>query len=237
MYAAQLGLGGTGAAPKEGPTAAASASSSRSSAAEASERRDHAAAVAVEAGMIREAQDAEYEASLAADRAKEAALLRAREEQAAAAEAERRAKEAARAEAAAEAATAERRLAEERRRLTELQARLQAAAQPEPEASRAEVCCELAVDVAPLGKRLVRRFLGAAPASAVYDFVRAALAEEALGALGQPEGADSQAAKLTRPGTFKLVQNFAPAPLPDDATTLAAFGTGRRDKFIVRAEA
>eukprot|EP00873_Tetraselmis_striata_P012061 jgi/Tetstr1/432325/TSEL_021723.t1 len=111
MYAAQLGLGGTGAAPKEGPVAAASASSSRSSAVETSESRDHAAAVAVEAGMIRDAQDAEYEASLAADRAKEAALLRAREEQAAAAEAERRAKEAARAEAAAEAATAERHLA------------------------------------------------------------------------------------------------------------------------------
>jgi hypothetical protein len=44
-----------------------------------------------------------------------------------------------------------------------------------------------------------------------------------------------QAVQLTQSGEFELVQNFAPRPLPNDATTLASYGVARRDKFIVRA--
>ena len=88
------------------------------------------------------------------------------------------------------------------------------------------------IDVAPTGARLRRRFALSSPPSAVFAFVRSAVARAALEA-GQLDGG---AAVLCRPGGVALVTGFPPfSPLPRDAPSLAAAGVQRRDKLIARA--
>jgi len=209
-------------------------------------RSSSSAVEASEATVVRHQQDGEYEASLAADRARDAALRRAREE-ADRAEAERvRLEEEARTAKEAAARREEERAVSARRELAKLEDLLKGRLPEEPLASDPD-SCELAVDAIPIDKRFTRRFPRDCMASCVYDFVRVAVIQAALtqqtpaeagGALAvsqdQGDGAIQQAEALSKAGSFKLVQNFAPAPLPEDGSSLQSCGVARRDKFIVR---
>eukprot|EP00241_Pyramimonas_parkeae_P017294 CAMPEP_0114312996 /NCGR_PEP_ID=MMETSP0059-20121206/20822_1 /TAXON_ID=36894 /ORGANISM="Pyramimonas parkeae, Strain CCMP726" /LENGTH=636 /DNA_ID=CAMNT_0001437607 /DNA_START=61 /DNA_END=1970 /DNA_ORIENTATION=+ len=209
------------------------------------ERARQARAEALEAEtrrLLREQQDAEYEASIKMDRAKEQARLHAAQE------AENKQRMIAEARAAALRAIDEQKNADQKKaddevarrttqlnNLQDLASRLQQILPLEPEPAESGIC-ELMFDVQHTGQRLRRRFRLSDPVSAVYTFVKWSIAKDgSVDDTSGPHAGGDAHAELMQKG-FGLVQAFGrPDPLPmDSRSPLSDLDIARRDKFIAK---